>query len=171
MKLNPLHGKLLSRVFHAGISLKGIDGILELIGGGLLWFVPLSKMDLFVRALFAHELSRDPDDFIATHMLHASAQIANSDPLFASAYLISHGLVKVILVAALWMNQLWAYPLTIFVFSAFMIYQTYRFAHTHSPAMLLLTLFDAAVVYLTWAEYREQKALRTRSVLESSIPG
>ena len=169
--MNPLHGKLLSRVFHAGITVKGIDGILELIGGGLLWFIPLSRMDLFVRALCAHELSRDPDDFISTHLLHASAQIANSDPLFASAYLISHGLVKVVLVISLWMNQLWAYPLTIFVFSAFMAYQTYRFALTHSLAMLLLTLFDAVVVYLTWAEFREQKALRSRAALETSFPG
>jgi uncharacterized membrane protein len=73
-------------------------------------------------------------------------------------YLLSHGAVKVILVIALWMNALWAYPLTIFVFGGFGAYQMYRYSHTHSIAMLLLTIFDAALICLTWMEWREQKA-------------
>ncbi|MGA7791502.1 MAG: DUF2127 domain-containing protein, partial [Candidatus Acidiferrales bacterium] len=50
------------------------------------------------------------------HLLRASEMLLSSNRLFASMYLLSHGATKVILVVALWMNALWGYPLTIFVF-------------------------------------------------------
>jgi uncharacterized membrane protein len=58
------------------------------------------------------------------------------------------------------MNKLWAYPLTIFVFAAFCVYQIHRYTHTHSVTLILLTLFDLALIYLTWREYLEQKQIR-----------
>jgi uncharacterized membrane protein len=63
-------------------------------------------------------------------------------------------------VTALWFDKLWAYPLTMAVFAAFSVYQVYRFAHTHSLALALLTVFDVLIIYLTWEEYREQKLIR-----------
>jgi uncharacterized membrane protein len=63
--------------------------------------------------------------------------------------------------ALLWMNELWAYPLAIGVFSAFSVYQVYRFTHTHSITLLLLTVFDLLIVYLTWEEYRVEKSRRS----------
>ena len=92
------------------------------------------------------------------HLLRASEMLLSSNRLFASMYLLSHGATKVILVVALWMNALWGYPLTIFVFGAFGAYQMYRYSDTHSIAMLLHSIFDAALIYLTWMEWREQNA-------------
>lgn len=68
------------------------------------------------------------------------------------------------LVIALWMSAMWAYPLTIFVFSIFGAYQIYWHSHTHSIAMLLLTIFDAGLIYLTWVEWREQEVLRAKRI-------
>jgi uncharacterized membrane protein len=151
---------LLRATFRAGITMKGVDGLLEAIGGVLLWFINPPAMSATLQALFQHELSRDPHDFIAAHFLHISERLAHSDPLFASIYLVLHGTVKVAIAVALWLNDLWAYPLAIGVFSAFGIYQTYRYIHTHSIALLLLTISDVAIVWLTWAEYRVEKAAR-----------
>jgi len=151
---------ILRGTFRAGITMKGVDGVLETIGGVLLWFIKPSSMSWTMRVLCQHELSRDPHDFIAAHVRHASERLAHSDPLFASIYLLSHGLIKVVLAVALWLNDLWAYPLAIFVFSAFSVYQVYRYAHTHSPALLLLTVFDVAIIWLTWEEYRVQESTR-----------
>jgi uncharacterized membrane protein len=75
-------------------------------------------------------------------------------------YLLTHGLVKAALCVLLWMNKLWAYPLAIAVFSAFSVYQVYRYSHTHSTFLLLLTAFDVAIVYLTWEEYAVEKVKR-----------
>jgi uncharacterized membrane protein len=147
--------------FRTAITVKGIDGLLEAVGGVLLWFVKPESLGGSLQGIFQHELSRDAHDFIAAHLLHASEKFAHSDPLFASIYLFSHGLIKAMLSAFLWMNELWAYPLAIGVFSAFSVYQVYRFTHTHSITLLLLTVFDLLIVYLTWEEYRVEKSRRS----------
>jgi uncharacterized membrane protein len=146
--------------FRTAITVKGIDGLLEATGGMLLWFIKPESLGWTMQQIFQHELSRDPHDFIAAHLLHISEKLAHSDPLFASIYLLSHGLIKAMLSILLWMNKLWAYPLAIGVFSAFSIYQVYRYSHTHSTFLLLLTVFDVAIVYLTWEEYRVEKSRR-----------
>jgi uncharacterized membrane protein len=152
---------ILKSTFRTGITLKGIDGVLETIGGALLWLIPPSAMNAIVRVCSQHELSRDPQDFIAVQLLRASETLlSGGNRLFASLYLLSHGATKVVLVVALWMDALWAYPLTIFVFAAFSAYQMYQYSHTHSVAMLLLTIFDVGLIYLTWLEWREREAER-----------
>lgn len=150
-----LHG-----TFRAGITLKGIDGVLEIIGGILLWFVKPSEMSWMMQTLCQHELSRDPNDFLVRGLLHQSDKLANIDSTFASLFLFSHGVVKLVLIIGLWLDRLWAYPLTILVFGAFGAYQMYRFTHTHSLALVILTIFDIALIYLTAREYKEQRLIQ-----------
>jgi uncharacterized membrane protein len=96
------------------------------------------------------------------HVLNASQRFADNGTTFASLYLLAHGVVKLALVVLLLFNKIWAYPLTIAVFGAFMVYQVHRFTHTHSWALIWLTVFDAVIVYLTWKEYQEQRAARRK---------
>jgi uncharacterized membrane protein len=151
---------LLHGTFRTGVAMKGLDGVLEMIGGILLWFVPPATLSSTLGMLCQHDLSRDPHDFIAVHLLHTSEKLAHSDPLFASIFLLSHGCVKAVLAVFLWFGEIWTYPLAIFAFSAFSVYQVYRYTHTHSIALLVLTAFDLAIVWLTWGEYRVQRAAR-----------
>ena len=153
---------MLHETFRASITLKGIDGILEAIGGVLLWFVNPASVTAFSMALFEHELPLDHHDFIAIHVLHFSEKLANGGKVFPSIYLISHGLIKAVLVTALWFDALWAYPLTIAVFGSFCVFQMYRFTHTHAISLALLTVFDLLIIYLTWAEYRAQLERKTK---------
>lgn len=48
----------------------------------------------------------------------------------------------------------------ILVLAGFVVYQIYTFAYTHSLTLVLLTLFDLLIIWLTWREYGEQKAGR-----------
>lgn len=162
--MKPRTALILRDTFRTGITLKGIDGVLETIGGVLVWFIKPSALSEPLQWLCQHELSRDPHDFIAMQLLHVSQKFANSDPLFASLYLLSHGLTKVVLVIALWLDRLWAYPLTIFVLGVFMVYQVYRFTHTHSVMLVVLTIFDGILIFLTWEEFREQERLRNERI-------
>jgi uncharacterized membrane protein len=155
--MTPRTRTIIKHTFRTGITLKGIDGVLETIGGLLLWLIHPSALNAIVRALTQHELSRDPHDYIAVHLFDASETLVSSNKLFASMYLLTHGATKIVLVVAVWMNARWAYPLTIFVFAAFGVYQMYRYSHTHSTAMLLLTIFDVVLICLAWVEWREQK--------------
>ena len=154
--------RLLKASFRTGITIKGIDGLLEAIGGVLLWFIKPEALGTTLQEIFQHELLRDPHDFLARHLLHTSVKIAQSDPLFASLFLLSHGLVKVVLTIALWMNKMWAYPLAIVLFSAFTVLEGLRFLHTHSLFLLVLAVFDLLIVWLAWEEMGEEKRKRKR---------
>lgn len=163
MSLQPSRSKsMLHDSFRAGITLKGIDGILEAVGAVLLWFVKPSSISAISMVLFEHDLPLDPHDFIATHLLHISEKLANGGKTFACIYLLSHGLIKAFLVIALWFDKLWAYPLTTAVFSLFSFYQIYRFTHTHSLVLAFLTVFDILIIYLTWVEYQTQRKAANR---------
>jgi uncharacterized membrane protein len=154
---------LLHQSFEVGISLKGLGALFEIACGLLLWFVKPAQMNEIVRRLGENLLADAPHHPFAVHVINASHHIADNGTTFASLYLLSHGVVKLALVICLLLNKMWAYPLTIAVFGAFMVYQVHRFTHTHSWALIWLTVFDAIIVYLTWREYQEQKAARSNS--------
>lgn len=161
---------VLHESFRAGITIKGIDGLLEAIGGVLLWFVKPETLTRGVRRVLLHELTKNPNDYIATHLLHSTMKVAAADPKFASVYLVTHGLTKALLVVALWFDKYWAYPLTIFVFGLFTFYQVYRFFITHSAFMALLAVFDALIIYLTCIEWREQNRTRAAKMSAGRAP-
>jgi uncharacterized membrane protein len=101
---------LLDQTFEVGIILKGLDGVLEVLGGLLLLMVSPATINRVVTSLTQHELSEDPHDILATHLLKTAHGLTGSAVLFGAVYLFAHGLVKVVLVAALLKNRLWAYP-------------------------------------------------------------
>jgi uncharacterized membrane protein len=149
---------LLDRVFDVSITLKGLDGVLEVIGGLLLLFLTPHRLNAIVEFLTQHELSQDPRDFLATHLLSFAHSYTASTALFLAAYLVSHGIIKIVLVVALLQQRLWAYPLAMVVLSIFIVYQIYRLALHLSFGLLALTLFDIFIVGLTALEYRKHRA-------------
>ena len=155
-------GDVLDRAFLVGIVLKGLDGLLEVVGGLLLLLVSPATIADVARALTQHELSEDPHDFLATHLLHATGTLTGSALTFGAVYLLSHGLVKIVLVAALLRNQLWAYPALIVFLIVFIVYQLYRMTYAPSVGLAGLTVFDAIVTWLTIREYQRQRALRRK---------
>jgi uncharacterized membrane protein len=149
----------LDRLFEIGIILKGLDGILETIGGLLLLAVSPATINRLTSRLTQHELSEDPHDFIATHLLRYAHGLTGSAVTFAAVYLLLHGLTKILLVIALLRNQMWAYPWMIAFLLIFIGYQLYRIALLPTIALSALTAFDALIVWLTWREWNKQKAL------------
>jgi uncharacterized membrane protein len=120
------------RVFEVGILLKGLDGLLEIAGGILLLFIKPELVNHLAATLTQHELAEDPRDFLATHVLHSTQNLAAGSFTFAAIYLLSHGIVKIILVWEILHERLWAYAGLIYLSIGFMIYQVYRFSYSHS---------------------------------------
>jgi uncharacterized membrane protein len=138
--------------------LKGLDGVLEMIGGLLLFVLRPDRIAAVTRFLTQHELEEDPNDFVANHLLTAAHGLTHgSATLFGALYLLSHGLVKLVLVAAVLRDRLWAYPWMIAFLGIFIAYQTYRLVVAFSVGLLLLTLFDIVIVWLTVREYRRHR--------------
>jgi uncharacterized membrane protein len=150
----------LDKVFEVGILLKGLDGLLEVAGGILLFFIKPEYLNHLAITLTQHELAEDPRDFLATHILHSTQNLAAGSLVFAALYLLSHGLVKIVLVWEILHNRFWAYLGLIYLTIGFMIYQIYRFSYSHSISLVLLTVFDGVIVYLTVVEYCKRKSKR-----------
>ncbi|HVB31895.1 MAG TPA: DUF2127 domain-containing protein [Gemmatimonadaceae bacterium] len=147
-------GTTLHRLFDLGVILKGIDGVLEVIGGAVIAAAGPRTLNAAVLFLTAHELSEDPHDVVANLLRHGVAQLSSNTTLFASAYLVGHGVVKLILVAGLLRERRWAFPAALWFMGAFVVYEGYRIALTRSPALMVLTAVDLGVLVLIWREYR-----------------
>jgi uncharacterized membrane protein len=156
----------LDRVFEIGIIGKGVNGAAELVGGVLLLVFTPARIHHVVAAMTQGELSEDPHDFLATHLLHTGDGLSGTALLVGGLYLLTHGLVKVVLVVALLLNKLWAYPWMIAVLLLFICYQLYRIALNPTPGLVALTVFDQLIVALTCREYWQQ---RRRSVARSVV--
>lgn len=144
--------------FTVALALKGIDGLLELVGGFLLLAVPRHTLEAWLVALTQHELSEDPNDVIATTILAGVQGLSDSSQTFYAWYLLAHGVVKVVLVAAVLRSRLWAYPWMIGFLAMFIAYQGYRFVLDPTLGMGLLTGFDVVVLWLTHREYGRQRS-------------
>jgi uncharacterized membrane protein len=132
--------KGIHRIFVVSVALKGLHALIEVAGGLALY--------LFSSAAIARMLDEvDPHDWIARHF-------PMSEQHFYAFYLLSHGIVKAVLVAGLLREKLWAYPASIAVFGAFIGYQLYRYSWTHDIGLVLLSVFDLFVIALAVHEYR-----------------
>jgi uncharacterized membrane protein len=161
----------LDKTFKIGLVLKGLDGILEVIGGILLLLVSPDAINHLARVLTAHELSEDPHDLIATYLLHSTAHLGRGTTIFGAIYLLSHGIAKIVLVALVLRDKLWAYPWLIGLLLAFIAYQLYRITAVHfSIGLTLLTIFDAFLVWLTWREYRVKRTHQHRAAASVTAP-
>ena len=152
------HRSRLHLAFELGVALKGLNGLLELIGGVLLLVFPSAAIQHFIVRLTHRELLDDPHDFFATHLRAAVRHMSSHDQLFVAIYLLSHGVIKAVLVYALLKDKLWAFPIAIAVFAAFGLYQIYRYLVEPSGWLIGLTVLDVAVIALTVLEWRRVKA-------------
>lgn len=152
--LRKVSGDLLHLGFEIALLLKAINGVFEMIGGILLMFINSSYLNHIAVVLTQSELSEDPNDAIANAILTFSQSYSVSAQNFGIFYLLSHGVIKLIMVVLLWQKRLWAYPLTIIFLSLFIAYQAYRYTVDHSVMMILLTILDLVVVILTFVEYK-----------------
>lgn len=141
-------------VFEASLIFKGLFALLEIIGGIAVYWVSQHALLDLVQAITQAELAEDPRDLVANHLLHLAQNLSIGAQHFTAFFLVSHGVTKLWLIIGLLRQKLWYYPLAIVIFGLFIVYQLYRYSFTNSLWLLVLTAVDAAVIALTWHEYR-----------------
>ncbi|QND68449.1 DUF2127 domain-containing protein [Mesorhizobium loti] len=148
------------QIFEVSIWLKGAHALIECVGGILLYVVTTDAIASWVNTFTQEELIEDPNDFIAGYLSQMASHFSIASKEFYAFYLLSHGLIKLLLVVGLLRGKLWSYPASLAALGAFMVYQVYRYSYTHSFGLLVLTVFDALVMVLIWDEWkfvRQQK--------------
>ena len=151
--MNSKHEWLYRRAFDIGILLKGLDGLLETLGGTLFLLTSNAQLLRAVHWLIGSELIEDPHGLLATHLLALTQHLTVGAHDFAGAYLLAHGAVKIGLAVGLLRDEGWAYPVALLVLGVFIGYQSWRLLHAPSAMLALLTLVDAVVVALVAREW------------------
>ncbi len=144
-------------IFEISIILKGLHALIEVIGGIATYFISQQFLLAVVTAITQDELAQDPNDSFSNYLITSVQHFSIGTQHFAALYLLSHGIIKGFLVVGLLKEKLWSYPLAIVVFTLFIVYQLFRFSHTHSIWLLVLTFLDIFIIILTWHEYNYMK--------------
>jgi len=156
-----MNERRIHQIFVISVLLKGLHAFIECIGGLALYLVSTDTIEALVKRATQEELLEDPKDFVATHLLTAAQQFSVGTKTFYAFYLLSHGLIKLLLVVGLLRNQLWSYPASLVALAGFIAYQVYRYSYTHSVGLILLTAFDVIVMALIWHEWRLMRRVST----------
>jgi uncharacterized membrane protein len=156
--ITAMRRKVLHVLFLISVWIKGIAGLVETAAGVFCFFITPEAVKSFVVSITAPELARDPDDWISTALNRSVQHFSADNTLFVALYLVTHGLIKIFLVSGLLLGKLWSYPLSLWFLAAFIVYQCYRYTHTHAISLVLLTILDLAVAFLIWREYQSKKS-------------
>ncbi|HEX4800627.1 MAG: DUF2127 domain-containing protein [Myxococcales bacterium] len=146
--------KRIHQVFVVSVAAKGLHALIEIVGGLALYLTSTATIIGWINRFSQGELTEDPNDWIANHVVEFGQNFSVAEHHFYAFYLLSHGVIKSILVVGLLKEKLWAYPASFAVFGLFIAYQLYRYSFTHDIGLILLSIFDLFVIFLAVHEYR-----------------
>jgi uncharacterized membrane protein len=153
MEFTQKEEKRIREYFLISILLKGAGSLVEVVAGLLAVFIPVSTFTNLILRYAEGELAENSSDFIATQLTHLAQQLSVAGGTFIALYLLSRGLIKLLLIIALLKNQLWAYPASLVVLGLFVVYQCYQLVTSFSFLLVALTVFDLIVMWFIWKEY------------------
>ena len=142
------------RAFKISLIIKGIDGVLELIGGALLLLVKPATISTAVRSITRYELVEDRHSYIAAIILHASNHLSLDKKFLASIYLLAHGVIKIVLVLGLLNGKRGVYPYAFLFLGVFVVLEILRLSEVFSIGVLSLMLFDLFLISMVYLEYK-----------------
>lgn len=141
-------------IFEISVVLKGVYAVFEIISGVMVFVITKDFIISSVLYLTQGELLEDSKDFLANYFVTLSNNISINAKYFFASYLLIHGIIKLFLIIGLLKKKFWAYPASIAVFSLFIFYQIYRYFYTFSIGLLLITILDLIIIFLTIHEYK-----------------
>lgn len=155
-----LTGRRLEVIYRIGVIIKGVDGAFELFAGILLWIAP-SAIHVVLGPLAVHlSNGHGPLRHYAGHVAsHLDHQLTTGlAPIIVVAFLIAHGVVKIVLVYCLLREYLWVYPYALIVLGLFTAFQIYSLIRTPTVSLGLFLALDLVIIWLVWREWRQLRA-------------
>jgi len=150
-------GSFVDRAFWLSLIIKGIDGALQLIGGVAVLFIEPGTLSRWFRYLTRYLLHRKPHNSESNFIHSAAAQFGISVETLVCIYLLSHGVIKVLLVYGLLKRKLWVFPAALAGFGFFLAVEIYRISEHFYWGILILMCVDIFVITMVILEYMKVK--------------
>jgi uncharacterized membrane protein len=144
-------------LFEASLLLKLAHSLIEIVSGLALAVMSAATVLSIATFFTENELREDPDDLVANLIVRGAQSLSLGAKGSAVFFLLSHGFVELALVAAIYTGRRWAYPTFMGALALLVGYQTYQLRLSFSGWLAALTVFDIAVIGLTWHEYRDSR--------------
>jgi uncharacterized membrane protein len=141
-------------VYEVGLLLKAIQAFIEIVIAILLYFINTNSMVNSILAILHEELTENPNSILYNYFIQNTHQITISGKYFLLFYLLSHGVIKLVIITGLFLRKKWAYPASIIGFGGLILYQIYHLVLNNSPVLLILTIMDIAILWLIWHEHK-----------------
>ena len=126
-------------------------------GGFILWFVRPSALNHIARLFLQHDLPFDRNEFLHNSSVSGYAASRDRQALYFRVPDF-HGLIKAVLVAGALVRRALGLSADDGSVQSFQrLSGLFRFTHTHSLALIFITVFDVLIIYLTWREYAGPK--------------
>jgi uncharacterized membrane protein len=143
-------------IFDFALILKVINGALEMLAALLILYVPASLVIKLAEYATNGEFAEDPNDPVATFIRAMAHSYTIHTHYLLAAYLVAHGLIKVLLVIGIFMKKKIAYPLFMIALGLFGAYEAYRGFLLNQILLQALAVFDLSLLVLTSYEYRRR---------------
>lgn len=139
--------------YEIGLILKAVQAFFEVVIGAILFFLNTNKAINYILATLHEELTEDPNNFLYNYFLNNTHQISTTGKYFMVFYLLSHGIIKLAIIAGLFLKKKWAYPASIIGLGGLILYQIYHIIKNHSIILLVLTIMDIIILWLIYHEH------------------
>ncbi len=141
-------------VYEAGLIFKGIQAFLEIVIGLLFYAVSTNTITTFLLYIAHGEFLEIPNDYLSDFLVKSAYQYTSSGKLFIVFYLLTHGIIKLVIIGGLFLKKKWAYPASLIGLGGLIIYQIYRLFVGYSIFLLVLSIMDIIILWLIWHEHR-----------------
>ncbi len=143
----------LHRLFDLGVFLKGVEGVLEIIGSIGLFLFRNRLVEKTIRYITQGELTEHPQDHLTKAVIYVFQHVTAGSVHFVAAVLLISGVVNLVLVFGIMKKDVWAYRGAMMVLSLLILYQTYRVFYHGSSFLIASIVYDAIIVLLVAREY------------------
>lgn len=163
--MRSLREESLHKLFWWSLAVKAAQSAAEAALGVVVMFISTETM-----LEGAKYLSAFLPGILETMVMSAVHAIAVEGRLFMILYLLSHGIVRLALIIGVYRDKHWAYPALMALLAMFIVSQMVTYSVSHSVVLLVFSVIDAVILWLTWHEYRVHLALKAKMAQRAAEP-
>lgn len=148
---------LLHRAYQLAIAIKGLDGALEIVLGGIVAVLGAQRFSALLTAWSTPGVGGTPEGHAMRFVRHSANGLAHASTLFVIVYLLVHGLIKLGIAVNLLRGKVWMYPVATVLLAGFVAFMSYRLTTHFSGWLLTFAIFDAVTLALVINEWKSPR--------------